>query len=143
MGRTFDILGVVFGALGVVGIIQLLCSIIYDQLPSQKFRVLEEVLKDTDALYLSGLEEGLLPNAQEVKARLRGYVTQAGRTPSTNPQCLPCAYSLQLLADDLRVKVYSATTMRSQCWEMLCGLSRRIGLLCAQAKALRASILVS
>ena len=71
---AFDILGLVFGALGLLGIIQLIWAVAHHQLPSTKFMKLKKILEDTEATVLGSIEQGLVPNPQEVRTQLDEYV---------------------------------------------------------------------
>ena len=78
MQHVFDILGVVFGVLGLVGVVQIIYSVIHAQLPGQQFCELDEVMKETETLFMSSLEKGLIKDPQELRVQLQQYVSAMG-----------------------------------------------------------------
>ncbi|KAI0919182.1 hypothetical protein AcW1_003365 [Taiwanofungus camphoratus] len=118
----YDVWGTVAGILGTLGLIPILSSIINDQLPSTKLRILDETFFDTECLLRSVSEEGLFLNSNfiaEKEGRLLGIHRQA---------------------EEYRTATYCATTFVKQLKVMMKGLSKKISLLCVEVKEVRASI---
>ncbi len=63
----YDIANVFLGGLGVLAVFQTLLTVIHYNLPTQKFKELDEVLEDTKALFQSVVEEGLLTDPAFVR----------------------------------------------------------------------------
>lgn len=63
----YDILGLIFGALGTIGVVQLAYTIVCYNLPQEKLKSLDEVLDATRLLFDSVVEEGLLPDKRFVQ----------------------------------------------------------------------------
>lgn len=139
---AFDILGLVFGVLGLLGVIQLIWAIVHYQLPTTKFTKLKKILEDTEATVLGSIEQGLVRNPQEVRTQLDEYVFYEIWLPATSSHEASPMNRIRASAEALRVEVHSATTWSSQCCAMGWGLSRRIGSVTSQTKELRASVLV-
>lgn len=59
---AFNIVGVILGAMGLVGVFQMGWSMIEYALPPQRFKALDEILEDTADLFQSVIEEGLIPD---------------------------------------------------------------------------------
>ncbi|CAL1712369.1 unnamed protein product [Somion occarium] len=118
----YDILGLIFGALGTIGVVQLAYTIVCYNLPQEKLKSLDEVLDATRLLFDSVVEEGLLPDkrfVQKAAHRLQHY---------------------RELTEGLRSEVHSATSFTEKCHAMLSGLSRKISTLRNQIEKLRAVI---
>ncbi|KAI0330386.1 hypothetical protein GY45DRAFT_1323704 [Cubamyces sp. BRFM 1775] len=110
-----------------IGIVSLLTSvpIVYHcvtrQLPSRKLRALFDTLSETETLYTSCIEEGLL---KEYEAR----------TFSKNIS------ALRRRATDIRVLVHSAKTYGDDFKNLVQGVTRRINRLCKDIKKVRSKI---
>ena len=48
----------------VFGVVPLVLALLYRQLPSTKFRGLDDVLQETESLLFSSLEDGLIPDSK-------------------------------------------------------------------------------
>ncbi|KAH9888343.1 hypothetical protein C8Q73DRAFT_794119 [Cubamyces lactineus] len=110
-----------------IGIVSLLTSvpIVYHcvtrQLPSRKLVTLFDTLSETETLYTSCIEEGLLKDYE-------------ARTFSTNLSVL------QRRATDIRVLVQSAKTYGDDFKNLVQGVTRRINRLCKDIKKVRSKI---
>lgn len=60
MSFSYDIFGAIVGALGLLGLLPLLCAIIHSQLPSQRLKVLQETYRQTQELFSDVCSKGLL-----------------------------------------------------------------------------------
>ncbi|CAL1711871.1 unnamed protein product [Somion occarium] len=122
MALFFDISGFVFGALGVVGVFQLIFSLIHYFTPRKRLNALEETYSQTYALFRCGLEEGLfLPKeAQRTEENLRRDRAEM---------------------NTLRARVFCARGFYRQCLDIWRGLSRRITAVEQRVQELRVQIL--
>jgi len=93
------------------------------QLPSNKIKVLEELLDETQALFSSYAEEGYLPE-ESVKADIERRLAR-----------------LRDETLELRSQVYRATTFAQHSTGFFAGLSLTIGRVCSQVKLLRADVI--
>ncbi|PSS05540.1 hypothetical protein PHLCEN_2v3742 [Hermanssonia centrifuga] len=57
---AYDVAGTIFGVLGTVGIFQMLYNFVNSNLPSERLKELIDTLNDTNALFDSVIEEGIL-----------------------------------------------------------------------------------
>ena len=76
---AYNIFGAVAGALGVIGLLPLVCLVIKCQLPIAKAKALEDILSDTKDFLLFVVEEGHLTDdkfAYDVGVELDRYVLQ-------------------------------------------------------------------
>ncbi|KAH7887370.1 hypothetical protein F5I97DRAFT_1925826 [Phlebopus sp. FC_14] len=123
--NAFSIYSNVFGiVVGSVSLITLAFGL-HMHFPSKKIKYLESVLDETEKLFQSALEDGLLPQhkfTSWVEARL---------------------YQLREDTMLLRPRAYRATTWVQDCKELLKGLSLAIGKVCYQVRELRAEIITS
>jgi hypothetical protein len=62
----YTISGLILGVIGVTGVIQMAWSSIDANLPSTKLNVLDEILGETDALFQSAVEDGLLLDVEDI-----------------------------------------------------------------------------
>ncbi|KIK77666.1 hypothetical protein PAXRUDRAFT_834926 [Paxillus rubicundulus Ve08.2h10] len=115
-----NLFGFVAGGISVIVLVFGFCR---SQLPSNKIKVLEELLDETQALFSSYAEEGYLPE-ERVKA---DFETRLAR--------------LRDKTLDLRFQVYRATTFVQDYTGFFTGLSLAIGRLCWQVKLLRANVI--
>ena len=84
-----DGFGVFAGVVGVIMAIPFVWSIVRSQLPSARYRKLEETLSDTETLLRSVVEEGLLSSSDDVP-HFRRHLTQCVSLPllrHTYPYC--------------------------------------------------------
>jgi hypothetical protein len=70
MASAFDVLNLIFALLGLTGLGQLAWNYIYGYLPLEQLKTLDEIFDETDALYHAGIEDGLLPNSEEIEQDL-------------------------------------------------------------------------
>lgn len=141
----YDVWGTVAGILGTLGLIPILSSIINDQLPSTKLRILDETFFDTECLLRSVSEEGLFLNSNfiaEKEGRLLGYVPLSESDLPIYIFELMLCLSIHRQAEEYRTATYCATTFVKQLKVMMKGLSKKISLLCVEVKEVRASISV-
>ncbi|KAI0077835.1 hypothetical protein K474DRAFT_1707016 [Panus rudis PR-1116 ss-1] len=120
---VFDILGIILGLVGAIGLFPIVQSFIRCRLPTQKFKELDDTLTETYSLLHSVEEEGLLPNpawAEEVKRRLAGYRRQT---------------------EEYRSTVYCATTCKGQLALWFQGVSRKISEKNTDVMEVRATIM--
>ncbi|KIJ06455.1 hypothetical protein PAXINDRAFT_158723 [Paxillus involutus ATCC 200175] len=115
-----NVFGLVVGSISVIVLVFGFCR---SQLPSNKIKVLEELLDETQALFSSYAEEGYLPE-ERVKA---DFETRLAR--------------LRDKTFDLRSQVYMATTFVQDYTGFIAGLSISIGRVCWQVKLLRADVI--
>ncbi|KAF9238765.1 hypothetical protein BU15DRAFT_13964, partial [Melanogaster broomeanus] len=111
----------------VAGAISLTClvfSICRTQLPSNKIKVLENLLDETQSLFHSRVEEGYLP-----QERLKVYIDR--RLDSLRDQ-----------ACGLQSQAYSATTSAQDYRQLFTGLSWAIGRVCFDVREVRAQVIV-
>ncbi|OBZ75943.1 hypothetical protein A0H81_04133 [Grifola frondosa] len=118
----YDIWGVVAGVLGVLGLLPLLSALIHNQLPSSRFKMLHDTMSETESLFRTVMEEGLLKNPSYVQ-QTEGRLNQ-----------------MRSEVEDLRAATHRATSFVKEIRGFLHGLSREISLLCEEVKELRASI---
>ncbi|THH16778.1 hypothetical protein EUX98_g9248 [Antrodiella citrinella] len=79
----YDLLGLIFGILGIVGLIPLLWAAVRYQLPHHKLRQLDATLEETNSLLESAIRDGLVPSVEfvlEMRHLLRLCVK-----PTTSP----------------------------------------------------------
>ncbi|RPD57199.1 hypothetical protein L226DRAFT_561497 [Lentinus tigrinus ALCF2SS1-7] len=114
--------GIFSGAFGIVVAIPLIWTIIHSQLPLAKLRQLEETLTETESLFRSVIEEGLLDPTENVPHFRRQLA------------------SVRSNADLLREQTYMATTLKKQLAAWLNGLSGEISVQCTNATGIRARI---
>ncbi|TBU23698.1 hypothetical protein BD311DRAFT_730853 [Dichomitus squalens] len=119
----YNILGVISGVIGVLTAIPLIWRIARSQHPETKMKELESILKDTEGLLHSVVEEGLLDPQRDVPHFEYQLTLYRSRAESFREQTCIVAINWR--------KVFQA-------W--LQGLSRRIATLCEQVKEIRAEI---
>jgi len=118
----YSISGLVLSILGVTGIVDFVYRAIKKRLPSEKLKLLHEILHETHASFGAVLEEGLPFDRKFV----RDTESQLRR--------------LQSLTDEARAHVHTATTFWRQFRSMLGGLSRKISEVTDEVALLRAEI---
>ncbi|KAG1733351.1 uncharacterized protein EDB91DRAFT_640668 [Suillus paluster] len=117
-----NVFGLFIGATTILGI---LLGFFQSHLPSQRIKELEELLEETQGLYESAVEDGLLPEDM-----LR---SQMGERLAV----------LREATLELRSRAYSATTLLKDYREFFRGLSYDIGVACFHVKELRASVITT
>ncbi|RPD57197.1 hypothetical protein L226DRAFT_536640 [Lentinus tigrinus ALCF2SS1-7] len=117
-----NIYGLAVSAIGVFGVVPLIWACVRSQLPTTKLRELDETLTDTESLLRSVVEEGLLDPTQHV------------------PHFQVAIQTFRSATEHFREETYMATDLSKQLAAWFDGLSRRISVLCAQVKKVRASI---
>ncbi|OJA09903.1 hypothetical protein AZE42_06195 [Rhizopogon vesiculosus] len=116
-----NVFGLLIGGTTILGVFLGFCR---SHLPSQRIKELEELFEETQGLYESAVEDGLLHDMAKDQTRERLAVLHE-RT-------------LQL-----RSRAYSATTLLKDYQKFLRGLSYSIGVACYDVKELRASIITT
>ncbi|KAH7889229.1 hypothetical protein F5I97DRAFT_490257 [Phlebopus sp. FC_14] len=113
--NTFSFYSNVFAfVMGGISLVGLAFSLTRPHLPSNKIKMLQALLEETEKIYVSAIEEGLLLDAcfsDTTKTQLSG---------------------LQRETHELRVRVYGVTTFLQDCALMLSGLSKSIGDTCTK-----------
>ncbi len=66
MASGWDIVSLILGILGSLVVFQLGWAFLYDQLPDQKLKMLQDTLADTYDLFESVTEDGLLPEHDDL-----------------------------------------------------------------------------
>ncbi|KAI0077230.1 hypothetical protein K474DRAFT_1771955 [Panus rudis PR-1116 ss-1] len=122
MGRALDIFGVVCGALGSIGLFQVIASFIYYNLPSQKLKQLDDTLAETYIQLRCSVEDRLIPDIKFL---------QESETMLAN---------LQMEADRVRTEVHCLPGLWRQVRAMFAGLSRKVSSLIGSAVDLRTTI---
>lgn len=119
----YNIFGVVTGVIGIIGLaLSGLYTLVNNQLPSTKIRLMDEKSEDTESLLRSVVEEGLFSGSDFIQAR---------------------EYNLSRIrvqAEEYRLLSYCATTWLQQIKAIFKGLSHRISLLCEEITQVRAKI---
>ncbi|THH17230.1 hypothetical protein EUX98_g9168 [Antrodiella citrinella] len=118
----YDLLGLVFGILGVVGLVPLLWAVVRCQLPQHKLKKLDSILEEATALLHSAVQEGFVPSV--------AFVVEA--------DCV--LRNLRGHTENLRADVLSADGIRRQCLAAIKGLSTRVDVICQRVKDLRERI---
>ncbi|KAF8835971.1 hypothetical protein BDN67DRAFT_912021 [Paxillus ammoniavirescens] len=116
-----NVFGLVAGGVSLIVLVFAFCR---SQLPSNKIKVLEELLDGTQALVSSYVEKGYLP--EEVRANIERRLVR-----------------LEEDTFDLRSQAYRATTFTEDYTGFFAGLSLAIGRACLEVKRLRAEVIVS
>ncbi|KAH7887340.1 hypothetical protein F5I97DRAFT_819440 [Phlebopus sp. FC_14] len=116
-----NVFGIIVGGMSLIA----LAFGLHMHLPSKRIKYLESILDETDTLFKSALEDGLLPE-QNFTSRA------ADRLSKLRERTLV-----------LRPRAYHATTWVQVCKELLKGLSLNIGKICYQVEELRAEIITS
>lgn len=137
-------IGVVVSGLSILG---LFVAIYRYHLPSSKFKELEQLLLETEAMYDSIVEANLLPDQElqeDIKGRLAGCV-QTNFFSACGILSLYCFLGSRLRNEmyEHRRRVYVATTLPQQYKQFFKGLSCSIGRTSGNIKDIRALILVS
>ncbi|KIJ16646.1 hypothetical protein PAXINDRAFT_168155 [Paxillus involutus ATCC 200175] len=124
--KAFSFYSNVFGlVVGVISVTVLVFGFCRSQLPSNKIKVLEELLDETQALFSSYAEEGYLPE-ESVKTDIERRLAR-----------------LRDETFELRSQAYRATTFAQDYTGFFAGLSRTIGRACLEVKLLRADVISS
>lgn len=66
MAVPYDLIGLISGLLGTIGLVPLLWTLIHYQLPEYKLRQLDKALEETTTLLDSVIRDGLVPSASFV-----------------------------------------------------------------------------
>ncbi|KAH7882634.1 hypothetical protein F5I97DRAFT_290401 [Phlebopus sp. FC_14] len=115
--NTFSLSSNVFGIIvGSVSLITLAFGI-HLHLPNNRIKHLQEVLDETEQIYRSALQDGLLPQHE--------FTSKVERQ----------LYKLRDYAMALRRRVYCATTWVQDCKLLFRGVSSEIGKTCSQSKS--------
>ncbi|KAH7889160.1 hypothetical protein F5I97DRAFT_1802028 [Phlebopus sp. FC_14] len=123
--NAFSFFSNVFGIIvGSVSLIALAFGL-HMHLPSQRIKYLKSILDETDDIFKSAVEDGLLPE-QRFTSKTANRLSQLREDTMT-----------------LRSRAYCATTWVQVCKELLKGLSPDIGRTCHDVKKLRAEIITS
>jgi len=117
-----DILNLLLGILGAVGIFQMGYSAVHSNLPAQKLKVLDDNFNDTNIQFRSVIEDGLLVDPQFTRD-IENHL-----------------HNIRYKQEELRAKVHSATTFKQQLHGWTSGLSKKISQLSAQTLLIRARI---
>ncbi|KAG0696067.1 hypothetical protein DFH29DRAFT_952779 [Suillus ampliporus] len=117
-----NVFGLFIGATTILGVLLGFCR---SHLPSERIKELEELLGETQGLYESAVEDGLLPD--DMLRRQMGERLAVLREATLK----------------LRSRAYSATTLLKDYQEFFRGLSYSIGVVCCDAKELRASVITT
>jgi hypothetical protein len=138
---TFSFVSNAYGfAFGVFSLVGCAIGMWRSHLPSRKIQVLEELLAQTQDLFHSAVEAGLLPDLEfraKAEARLERSVLRL---------LYPIASHESRLREDtfqVRAEAYAATTLYSDYRAFFCGLSFAIAKKCSNLKELRANVIVS
>ncbi|KAH7887441.1 hypothetical protein F5I97DRAFT_829169 [Phlebopus sp. FC_14] len=123
--NSFSVSSNIFGIIvGSVSLIALAFGL-HVNLPSRKIKYLESILDETEKLFQSVLEDGLLPQ-QEFTSKVENHL-----------------YQLREDTIFFRRRVYCVTTYVQDWKELVKGLSSEIGQACHDVKQLRAAIVTS
>lgn len=131
--------GFFIGATTILGCLLGFCR---SHLPSQRIKELEELLGETQLLYESAVEDGLLPDGMlrsQMGERLAVYIQSLWQRIASDG----ILSSLREATLTLRSRAYSATTWLKEYQEFFRGLSYSIGVACCDVKEIRASVIVS
>ncbi|KIK97190.1 hypothetical protein PAXRUDRAFT_825166 [Paxillus rubicundulus Ve08.2h10] len=121
---AFSFYSNVFGFVaGGISLILVVFSFCRSQLPSNKIKVLEELLNETEGLFSSCVEEGYLPD-ERVRADIERHLAR-----------------LREETFNLRSQAYMATTFAQDYTGFFAGLSLTIGRACSDVKRVRADVI--
>ena len=72
----YDISGFVFGAIGIIGTLQVLCILVYYYTPKRRLDALEKLFAQAYTQFRCGVEEGLIPSdeVERIEEQLRWSV---------------------------------------------------------------------
>ncbi|THH16195.1 hypothetical protein EUX98_g9343 [Antrodiella citrinella] len=118
----YDLLGLILGVIGVVGIIPLIWTVISYQLPRYRLQQLDTTLQETTSLLEAAIQDGMVSNAKFVHEVQNGLRIHHGFTES------------------LRAEVLCAHGFRQQCAAAVKGLSGRVDHVCTEVQKLRGRI---
>ena len=138
---AYNIFGAVAGALGLIGLLPLVCLVIKSQLPIAKAKQLEDILSDTKDFLLFVVEEGHLVDdkfAYDVGVELDRYVLLHLHVEHSPDDAL----RYQERADELKIEAYRDDGYVSQLKGMLTGLSCRIYAIYRKVRKIRSKISV-
>ncbi|KAH7889165.1 hypothetical protein F5I97DRAFT_1923732 [Phlebopus sp. FC_14] len=116
-----NVFGIIVGSVSLIT----LAFGFHVNLPSNRMKTLEILLDETDKIFNSALEDGLLPE-QEFIYKVKCHL-----------------YQLREDTMLFRLRVYCVTTWLQDCKELLKGLSVAIGKTCYELRKLRAAIVTS
>lgn len=138
---AYNIFGAVAGALGLIGLLPLVCLVVKCQLPIAKAKALEDILSDTKDFLLFVVEEGHMTDdkfAYDVGVELDQYVLLRSRIKHGTDH----ASRYQERADELKIEAYRDDGYVSQLKGMLTGLSCRIYAIYRKVRKIRSKISV-
>ncbi|CCM01523.1 uncharacterized protein FIBRA_03579 [Fibroporia radiculosa] len=118
----YNIFGAVTGALGTMGLVQILWVVIKSQLPSSKLKVFDQTFEETESLLRLVSEEGIFVNSDYIAVTRRDLIRIRARS------------------EKYRNATYCATTFWKQLKGIVTGLSRKISVLCDEVVEVRANI---
>lgn len=67
MTIPYDMLGLISGLLGILGLVPLLWALVHYQLPEYKLRQLDTALTETTTLLDAAIQDGFVPSASFVR----------------------------------------------------------------------------
>lgn len=117
----YNLLGLILGVIGVVGIIPLIWALICYQLPAYKLKQLDAALQETATFFQSVAQEGLIPELEYVEMRNRLRLHRDA-------------------TESLKAEVLCADGFQEQCIAAVHGLSGRVKYLHTEVKKLRVRI---
>ncbi|THH13478.1 hypothetical protein EUX98_g9721 [Antrodiella citrinella] len=121
----YNLLGLVFGVLGVAGLAPLVRTMIQHQLPQTRLKLLDATIEETSLLLETAIEEGFVPSVN--------FVFESRRS----------LRHLRGLTEGLRTNVLRASGIRKQCVAAMAGLSKRVNDVCRRAQKLRVQIVTA
>ncbi|KAF8555577.1 hypothetical protein OG21DRAFT_1507591 [Imleria badia] len=123
---TFSFFSSVFGFIvAAISLLTFFVNIFRSHLPSNKIKVLESLLEETETCFKKAVEEGLLTELAFVQRTQRRLTI------------------LRLRTDSLRSRAYNATTLCKDYIELLSGTSSYIGRTCGSLRKLKGEVITS
>ncbi|THH15988.1 hypothetical protein EUX98_g9374 [Antrodiella citrinella] len=118
----YDLLGLIFGVLGLAGLAPLAWTTVQYQLPQTRLKLLDATIEETTLLLEAAIRDGFVPSVV--------FVIDSRHS----------LRHLRSLAEGLRNNVLQANGLRKQCVAAMTGLSKRVNDVCDGAQKLRAHI---
>ncbi|KAF8555596.1 hypothetical protein OG21DRAFT_843622 [Imleria badia] len=123
---TFSFFSSIFGFIvAAISLLAFIVNICRSHLPSNKIKVLESLLDETETDFKKAVEDGLLTELPFVRRTERRLAILRSRT------------------NDLRSRAYNATNLQRNYAEFYRGTSTAIGTACQTLKKLRAQVITS